>query len=72
MHQHPPKTPLCFPTRRAKAGHVFGERDFEVRGMIEAEGIALDEAQQKTFGDVERSCGALDPQWGSSAATSAV
>ena len=32
MHQQPPKIPLCFSTRRANAGQVFGESGAEVRG----------------------------------------
>jgi hypothetical protein len=34
MHQHPPKIPLCFSTRRAKAGQVAWESGFEVRAMV--------------------------------------
>lgn len=34
MHQHPPKIPLCFSTRRAKAGQVAGESVLEVRESL--------------------------------------
>ena len=37
MHQHPPKIPLCFSTRRAKAGQVEGERGLDVSDIADFE-----------------------------------
>jgi hypothetical protein len=53
MHQHPPHTPLCFSTSRAKSGHVVSSSAFAIRCDLASRGPDRPDPRESTARSID-------------------